>query len=468
MRPRPPAYGLRPTVTPRRGAMTLVELLVVIVLISTLVATAIPILSPGGDDRKLREASRNVNTYLQGAQARAMQTGRPFGVAIERLSADTERGEQNAIGVRMQYVEVPPIYTGFSDTSAARLAVNPEYAPGNTTVAVANDIPMLLQFVSRGSNSTATLPVGWQADLLPPRFLRPGDTVEIDSERYVLVAGDTNNPLHADSGYFEPGPAVVLLTFGLRPASMPEDAPISSAPMIHFAYDGAGLELPNAEELQKLAGTATAAVNTVRYWTEPKPYKVLRQPAPAGGEPLELPSGVAIDLQASALGGNPVTPLYEPWRDFSSGSFQLVEDPIMILFAPEGHVHRVYGVGVTKDLLGPNVPSKSQALTGFIALCVGRTELIPGAPQGTPSRPTYADPIDTNATPFIDLTDPEQREITDLYNWLNLESRWVVVSGQTGAITTVENVTAPPSALKSAQVYSALENARSRIKMGGR
>ncbi|MEN0110409.1 MAG: hypothetical protein AAF805_06760, partial [Planctomycetota bacterium] len=55
---RPPA--------PARVAMTLVELLVVIVLVTILVTTAIPVLSPGGDTRKLREASRAINTYLAG------------------------------------------------------------------------------------------------------------------------------------------------------------------------------------------------------------------------------------------------------------------------------------------------------------------------------------------------------------------------------------------------------------------
>src|SRR5690606_30858368 len=99
------------------------------VLVTTLVTTVIPILSPGGDNKRLREASRNLNAYLQGAQARAIETGRPFGVAFQRLSADTDRGADNAVSIRAEYVEVPPHYSGVNPTSAVRIARNPNYNP---------------------------------------------------------------------------------------------------------------------------------------------------------------------------------------------------------------------------------------------------------------------------------------------------------------------------------------------------
>src|SRR5688572_7008816 len=60
-----------PKSSARRG-MTLVELLVVIVILTTVVAAAIPIMAPSNVDRQLREASRTLNTYITGAQARAI------------------------------------------------------------------------------------------------------------------------------------------------------------------------------------------------------------------------------------------------------------------------------------------------------------------------------------------------------------------------------------------------------------
>src|SRR6476646_3717471 len=75
----------------RPRGMTLIELLVVIVILTTIVAAAIPLISPSNDDRRLREAARGLNTYITGAQTRAIATNRPWGVAFKRLSKDTKR-----------------------------------------------------------------------------------------------------------------------------------------------------------------------------------------------------------------------------------------------------------------------------------------------------------------------------------------------------------------------------------------
>src|SRR3954452_22821439 len=92
-----------PAIAPRSGSrllaldsrsprgMTLIELLVVIVILTTIVGAAIPLLSPSNDDRRLREAARGLNTYITGAQTRAIATKRPYGVAFKRLSQDTTK-----------------------------------------------------------------------------------------------------------------------------------------------------------------------------------------------------------------------------------------------------------------------------------------------------------------------------------------------------------------------------------------
>ena len=68
-----------------RAGMTLIELLIVIVILTTLVAAAIPILSPSSNDRRIREASRAVNTYITAAQTKAMELRRPVGVALKNF-----------------------------------------------------------------------------------------------------------------------------------------------------------------------------------------------------------------------------------------------------------------------------------------------------------------------------------------------------------------------------------------------
>src|SRR6476620_1398908 len=78
--PRPSTFDPCP---PRRG-MTLIELLIVIVIFTTIVAAAIPLMSPSNNDRQLREAARGLNTFISGAQARGISPNRRYGIGIKR------------------------------------------------------------------------------------------------------------------------------------------------------------------------------------------------------------------------------------------------------------------------------------------------------------------------------------------------------------------------------------------------
>jgi Tfp pilus assembly protein FimT len=108
--------------------MTLIELLIVIVIFTTIVAAAIPLMSPSNNDRQLREAARGLNTFISGAQARAISTNRPFGVAIKRLSQDTKRPEDNSISLEVFYIEQQPPYAGFDANSRACVSLHPTLA----------------------------------------------------------------------------------------------------------------------------------------------------------------------------------------------------------------------------------------------------------------------------------------------------------------------------------------------------
>src|SRR4051812_12904246 len=92
--------------TMRRG-MTLIELLIVIVIMTTVVAAAIPLMSPNNDDRRMREAARGLNTFITGAQTRAIASNRPFGFAIKRLSKETKRPDDRGVSLEVYYVEQP-------------------------------------------------------------------------------------------------------------------------------------------------------------------------------------------------------------------------------------------------------------------------------------------------------------------------------------------------------------------------
>ena len=68
------------------------------------------------------------------------------------------------------------------------------------------------------------------------------------------------------------------------------------------------------------------------FWTNPSPYKILRQPTPTSDEPFQMPEGTAIDLRASGVGTDDY--FYVPGvHDNAQG--------IIIMFAPEGRVSEV-------------------------------------------------------------------------------------------------------------------------------
>ena len=89
-----------------------------------------------------------MNAYITGAQTKAVELRRPYGVALKKLSQDTESAADNAVCIELQYVEQPPPYVGFDENSAARVAL---YTPASNSLYEGLRPLVLIQFVTRGS-----------------------------------------------------------------------------------------------------------------------------------------------------------------------------------------------------------------------------------------------------------------------------------------------------------------------------
>ncbi len=122
--------------------MTLIELLMVISIMTLLMAVAIPAVRPAFKDRTLREAARQVNTFIAGARARAQAVGRPVGVWIERLDGTT-MGSRSATMLYMAEV-APPFMGGTIDS---RVMVMPT---GNLVFSAGFDGSILATMVAVG------------------------------------------------------------------------------------------------------------------------------------------------------------------------------------------------------------------------------------------------------------------------------------------------------------------------------
>lgn len=150
------------------SGITLIELLVVILILTTLTAAVIPALSPSIESRRTREAVRGLTAFIMGARSRAISTGRPYGVVIERMT------HEPGASMRVSYAEVPPPFSGYGTNS--RFQVMSQKTPGT----------LRLSFVY-------ILPGGNYTEWMPADFVQDGDFVQLNYQgvRYKIVRRNT-------------------------------------------------------------------------------------------------------------------------------------------------------------------------------------------------------------------------------------------------------------------------------------
>jgi prepilin-type N-terminal cleavage/methylation domain-containing protein len=395
--------------------MTLIELLVVIVILSILVAAAIPLLAPSTSERQLREAVRGLNAFIASAQARAIAQGRPYGVAIKRLSQDTGRStpgdplNNNGVSAEAFIVEQPAPYAGFDDKAAVQLALD------NTATGGAGQV--LVRFVRRGNDvlqDSDGLPHGWDPETIPPRLIRRGDIIEVSGHRFQFT--DDGASFLDANGYYVPTAGVPQGTLVTRPINV-------TGQEIQVHHDNRGFKLTD-----RITGRGGGAP----YWTMPTAYKVLRQPVPTSDEPYQLPEGTVIDLRASGVGDSEF--FFWPDLGVSPPPTNVVDNAgnVVIMFTPEGRVDEVryeHNCGCTPD----------SAVADNVYLLVG---------PNVPAPPPAADDKTLTATGWGSAaSDEEKSRLRAPINWLRGDSTWLVIGSATGRIATIENTFVDPLAV---------------------
>jgi type II secretory pathway pseudopilin PulG len=442
--------ALRARFLPPRSALTLIELLVVIIILTTLVSAAIPLLSPTNDDRRLREASRGVNSFISAAQMKAIQLQRPFGVAIKRLSQDTNPNlgtqpihDDNAVSIELYYVEQPAPFVGFDTTSAAQIALDNGPTGGAGQLQV--------RFVRRGNvdpRSTDKLPEGWDRDSIPPYTIRPGDVIEIQGSQFRITDTDSD----PTTGFYTSTSGTPDGTLVMVPVN-------DTGQQINVEFDNLG---------RRMRDLPSGTVPTLErpYWTYPTPYKILRQPTPTSAEPFQMPDGTAIDLRASGVGQDD----YFYVKDVHDNA-----EGILIMFAPEGRVSRV----VFSQM--PNDPKPfDETVTDNLFLLIGRRAIAPPPPVSSDKSLSTA----SGNLPAVGAPGAEQtlQDIKSSVNWLRSESRWIAIGSQSGRVVTVDNASVDPRTvilengsvpqsseeLRNEQIRAAREFAREMTQIGGK
>ena len=226
---------------PRRGGLTLIELMVVVVILVTLVAITVPMMMPMLEGREMREASRQIAAMLGTAQARAAELGRPVGVMFARSPTNANATFQ------LFQAEVPPPYAG--DTVTAR-------AFSATQASLPTPVPSWQAFLTES----------WAAAAL----ILPGDLIKFDYRgiKYIIISVVRNGDRTMISFYHQ---------------SAHSGASVLPPMLVPFVED------PETPGRPVHPGV---------------PFQIFRQPQRTAAAPLELPTPAVVDLQGTGVGAD--------------------------------------------------------------------------------------------------------------------------------------------------------------------
>jgi prepilin-type N-terminal cleavage/methylation domain-containing protein len=310
-----------PRTTPKfasRAGVTLIELLVVVTILVMLMAYATSMVKPALEDRKSRETAQLLNSYFTNAQARAAELGRPVGVYLERSPNDDNK-------VLQMYTAVtPPPFVG--SVANTRAGIVPVSATDPRAVMDTATPPNLLGFDLNidGNNTADRVDVRWiyEVTVADAFFAHPlikrGNTVKFDykGRRFqiwsVAASQATPTPVPTNEGV------------------------VSALPPGKFEFVALDSDARhNAPAPTHLSGKSL-------------PLQVFRAPQKSIAAPIEVPTGMAIDLIASGFGtgGN----------DFMATTPAVANDdksPIVIMYRPSGDLDYVVVGGVKSRPIEP-------------------------------------------------------------------------------------------------------------------
>jgi len=361
----------------RRG-VTLLELLIVLLILLMITAAAVPIVAPALQNRQMREASRMVTSYLGAAKARAIETGRPVGIIIERFNG-------LPFAFQMSQIEVPPPYMGDTFTCVAEVESVTTPAGSLTAGRAASMFPGMQ---AKWFKVTMTDRQTGDSSTFNHHLVRVGDRIQFNNQGHefvILGPDEVSGPVQPDGTVDLTGTGAILDVAYLFPTG-------GTAPI--FPSDS----LP-----------ITVAANTAMN------YQILRQPVRTTTPPLVLPEGVVIDLSISGVGAT----LFNRAEYGTVAVGDPVPEPLvtvdpMILFSPTGRVASV-----------TQANGQQGRASGMIFLLLGRRELMSDVTR----RMTGSDLVFQNLSPIGDTANPAPPPAQNF---------WVGIGPQTGQVSVAE------------------------------
>lgn len=419
-----------------RGGFSLLELLVVVFILLTITAISLPLVVPAMSGRQVREGARMLNTFINAARNRAIETGRSSGVWIERLPGLREAA------ANIYYAEIPPVYSGdYLDSQAELFIVNgvPTSSSGTMSGSIftapkadasCKDYWNIVVPRSRTTFNTDT----WASpDPLDQQVVREGDLIQFEGSDIrvplkvvkMSIAGATSASSNNLWWYIYRGRNCAYNTG--------PDGPYTNERDLNGAWSIRWFER-NININTGLRITTTVPFN---YNLPGLKYKIYRQPIKLQAGSIKLPDGVVIDLGFSSItnGNNSDSgmPFHARCDTTSSATMNNAwwgppvypqdETPVILVFSPGGHIERVF-FRMTEGNSGTAATNRQWLWGGMepfgqIHFLIGKTEKVLPDEYYLKSQ---------------DATTNYEKQKKK--NWLDTENFWVNVNPQTGFVST--------------------------------
>jgi len=403
-----------------RRATTLIELLAVILIMGMITAATIPAVAPHVSGRRIREGARMVSTFINAARNRAIETGRPAGIWIERLPGLAEAAET------LYMCEVPPSYAGdFLDSTVECVVVGSDGLPAAPSVRNLQDY---WNIVIPRSRTTFLMDSWANPDPMEQQVVREGDLIQIEGydRKYPLKIVDMNIGGKGQKWWY-------ILRGRNCPSGVGPNGPYDNAKHSNGTYVIRWFDRTIHTSHYGVIRTSSTPFN---YDSHGVRYQIHRQPIRMQAGSIRLPETVVIDLNFSSMtsgsrtdAGVPFHPRSDPGQAFKkSGStitglknpywghphYPADNTPVIVVFSPSGSVDRVYCQ--RRDKVG-NFQWEGVEPHGPIYLLIGDREHL------------------STETFLLAQSAAKNLEVQFQKNWTNLNALWVRITPNTGNIT---------------------------------
>ncbi|MCA9192231.1 MAG: prepilin-type N-terminal cleavage/methylation domain-containing protein [Planctomycetales bacterium] len=363
--------------SPLRAGFTLIELLVVMGVLTILAALTLPTVKDLLKDQKGSQAARLVQAYFESAQARAIATGRPVAIILDRSGTASPNSD---ICTRLSIGETFPPYEG--DLSGARAAIS--------------DHPTL------SNHQIASIPLADAASLW-----------------------DTNT--NSSSGMVGP---YDVIQFGdsARPYRIKELTLAGSAPnvFINITFQNASI----APGIVLTGGVTVPIVEPAIFPAAPQPFRIYRKPTKSLAGNIVLPRGVCLDLSVSGIGrsgtdfGINTISLNPASGSLFSVPAGLDYGSVNIVFSPTGTIRDVYFTEISGPANNPLIEFSRHPTPDKIHLLVGKVDQV------------FPDPSYLAATPVPDPKVSTRDDFT--YNIFDSSNFWITLNPYSGSISSAQ------------------------------